>query len=57
MNSEELKNIVKEKYGKIAGQSPDQSCCCGPSSSSCCGPDYTVFSESYETLEGYHAEG
>lgn len=53
MRDEELKNIVKEKYGKIAGQSmAEGSSCCGPS---CCGPEagYTVFSESYESRQGY----
>lgn len=54
MKAEELKLIVKEKYGQIAEQSSDEkSCGCG---SSCCGPgvDYTVFSENYETKEGYN---
>jgi arsenite methyltransferase len=56
MKSEELKSIVKEKYGKIAEQdSSEQSSCCGPS---CCGPqvDYTVFSENYESKEGYNPD-
>jgi arsenite methyltransferase len=55
MKSEELKSIVKEKYGKIAEQSSEQSSCC---SSSCCGPqvDYTVFSENYESKEGYNPD-
>jgi ubiquinone/menaquinone biosynthesis C-methylase UbiE len=48
------KEIVKEKYGQIADQNTteNQSCCCGPS---CCGDgvDYTVFSESYEKVDGY----
>lgn len=48
------KEIVKEKYGQIADQdtADNQSCCCGPS---CCGEgvDYTVFSESYDKLDGY----
>ncbi len=59
MKEKEIKAIVREKYGQIASQSDKSSssgCCCGSSSSSCCGPDYTVFSESYDTLEGYHAE-
>ena len=54
MNAEDLKLIVKEKYGKIAEQSPDdKSCGCG---ASCCssGVDYTVFSENYENKEGYN---
>lgn len=53
MDSESLKQIVKEKYGKIAEQAdPDKSCCPG---TSCCGPDvdYTVFSENYKNKEGY----
>jgi ubiquinone/menaquinone biosynthesis C-methylase UbiE len=56
MKSEELKDIVKEKYGKIASQNTGEgSSCCG---SSCCGPsvDYTVFSESYKEKEGYNAD-
>lgn len=55
MKSEELKNIVKEKYGKIAERSSEQSSCCSPS---CCGPevDYTVFSENYEAKEGYNPD-
>jgi ubiquinone/menaquinone biosynthesis C-methylase UbiE len=55
MNADELKKIVKEKYGRIAEQGDgEKSSCC--SSSSCCGPevDYTVFSESYTTKEGYN---
>jgi arsenite methyltransferase len=56
MNAEDLKQIVKEKYGKIAEQSSNEkSSCC---SSSCCGPqvDYTVFSEDYKTKEGYNSD-
>jgi ubiquinone/menaquinone biosynthesis C-methylase UbiE len=56
MNAEDLKLIVKEKYGKIAEQSDNQkSSCCSPS---CCGPqvDYTVFSEDYKTKEGYNPD-
>lgn len=56
MKSEELKQIVKEKYGKIAEQnSEEKTCCCGPS---CCGPevDYSVFSEDYKNKEGYNPD-
>ena len=56
MKAEDLKQIVKEKYGKIALQADSgQASCC---SSSCCGPeaDYTVFSEKYETKEGYNPD-
>jgi arsenite methyltransferase len=52
----DAKEIVKEKYGRIAEQSnTEQSSCCG---SSCCGPqvDYTVFSENYESKEGYNPD-
>jgi SAM-dependent methyltransferase len=52
----DAKEIVKEKYGKIAEQSnSEKSSCC---SSSCCGPqvDYTVFSENYESKEGYNPD-
>ena len=56
MRSEELKQIVKEKYGKIAEQNAsEKSCSCG---TSCCGPevDYTVFSEDYSKKEGYNPD-
>ena len=53
MKDDELKKLVKEKYGEIAQQSKAQNetSCCG--ASSCCGTDYTVFSESYENISGY----
>lgn len=54
MNPEELKDVVKEKYSEIANQSKTQnaSSCCG--STSCCSTvDYSVFSESYDKVEGY----
>lgn len=53
MESDDLKQIVKEKYGRIAEQAGKQNSCCGDTS--CCGPDgtYTVFSEKYDKLEGY----
>jgi len=57
MNNEELKDVVKEKYSEIAQQSKqanETSCC---ASTSCCGDvDYTIFSESYEKLEGYNPD-
>jgi arsenite methyltransferase len=54
MKAEDLKKIVKEKYGEIAGQSKPQAetSCCG-TSTCCAGVDYTVFSENYEKLDGY----
>jgi arsenite methyltransferase len=56
MKSEELKSIVKEKYGKIALQIDPDNSCCGSSSCRGTGVDYTVFSESYEKLEGYNPD-
>jgi ubiquinone/menaquinone biosynthesis C-methylase UbiE len=56
MKAEDLKQIVKDKYGKIAEQADSgQASCC---SSSCCGPevDYTVFSENYKEKEGYNPD-
>jgi ubiquinone/menaquinone biosynthesis C-methylase UbiE len=57
MKAEELKLIVKEKYGEIVTQSIQEnstSCCC---SSACCSEvDYTVFSEKYDKLEGYNPD-
>lgn len=53
-----LKEIVKEKYGKIAAQSKElnQSSCCG--ATSCCGDevDYTIFSEDYSKSGGYNPD-
>jgi SAM-dependent methyltransferase len=55
--SEQLKRLVKEKYGQIANQSKSEnesSCCdatCG------CGTvDYTVMADDYSKLDGYVAE-
>lgn len=53
----EIKEIVKEKYGEIAKQS---SSCCGPTS--CCGTTdnkiagYTVMKDEYTHLDGYVAD-
>ena len=57
MKPEELKKVVREKYGEIATQkaSEPDSCCCG-TSASCCGTDYTVFSENYSQKEGYNPD-
>ncbi len=53
-----LKEMVKEKYGKIAEQSKEQnqSSCCG--ATSCCGVvvDYTIFSEDYSQSQGYNPD-
>ena len=54
--SEEIKKIVKDKYGEIA---ENDSSCCGPTS--CCGPnnkvvDYSIMQDDYTGLDGYVAE-
>jgi len=54
-NAENTKKMVKEKYGQIARKaSQENSCGCGCS----CEPDrdYSVFSDSYQNMEGYIAE-
>jgi ubiquinone/menaquinone biosynthesis C-methylase UbiE len=56
-STEKIKDIVKNKYGEIAKKTkPDEncgcSCGCGPSAET----DYSVFSDSYENLEGYVAD-
>jgi arsenite methyltransferase len=53
--SEQLKQLVKEKYGQIADQSKDQneSSCCG--ATGCSTIDYTVMADDYTQLKGYVA--
>ncbi len=57
MKAEDLKMIVREKYGEIARKSNVQNTSCG-CGSSCCGSEveYTVFSENYGGLNGYNPE-
>lgn len=53
-NEQEIKDVVKEKYGQIAKES---SSCCGPTS--CCGTssgkivDYSIMKDEYTGLDGY----
>ena len=56
IQKKDIKEIVKEKYSKIARQSKkeNETTCCG--SGDCCGVDYTIFSENYEKLEGYNPD-
>jgi len=54
MKEKDIKTIVKEKYGRIALQT-EPAGCCGPVSD-CCGVDYTIFSENYESLQGYNKD-
>lgn len=58
MNSEDLKQIVKKKYGEIAKGSDEkhQSSCCCQSPDCCSSADYSVFSENYEKLDGYNPD-
>ena len=52
--SEQLKELVKEKYSQIAEQNRDQneSSCCG--ATSCCSTvDYTVMADDYSKMQGY----
>ncbi|MEJ7647303.1 MAG: arsenite methyltransferase [Chryseolinea sp.] len=54
--SEQLKELVKEKYGQIALQSKDvnASSCCGATG---CGTiDYSVMADDYTKLEGYMSD-
>jgi SAM-dependent methyltransferase len=55
--NEELRKIVRDKYGEIAESSEAEvtTSCCTPS---CCSvdPDITVFSEDYSKLQGYNPD-
>jgi len=57
-NPNEIKDIVKEKYGEIAKQSSENSGCCD--TSGCCGTnkvvDYEIFTDNYEKLDGHFAD-
>ena len=56
--SEQLKELVKEKYGAIANQSKAQneSSCCG--ATACCGGEevYKIMADEYSNLEGYNPD-
>lgn len=56
MESETLKEIVKEKYTQIAEQSREQnaSSCCG--AGACSTVDYSVMADDYSSLKGYVAD-
>lgn len=58
MKPEDLKRIVREKYGEIAKSSAyeNQASCCSDSTDCCSTVDYTVFSENYEKLDGYNPD-
>lgn len=54
--SNELKELVKEKYSQIADQSKErnETSCCG--ATGCCTVDYSVMADDYTKLEGYVAD-
>ena len=56
--AEQLKDLVKEKYGAIAKQSSMQnsSSCCG--ATACCGGGdvYNVMADEYTNLDGYQPD-
>ncbi len=61
MDNNELKNLVKEKYGQLADKSDNISdiscgCHCSCSSDSVMDQDYSIFSEDYSRLEGYNPD-
>ena len=55
-NSNEIKEIVRQKYSEIALQEKDtnMSSCCG--SGGCSTEVFNIMSDSYETLEGYNPD-
>jgi arsenite methyltransferase len=57
MKPEDIKSVVRDKYGEIATQSKlqNKSSCCG-ATGCCSGVDYTIFSENYDQLKGYNPE-
>jgi arsenite methyltransferase len=56
IHKKDIKEIVKDKYSRIALQSKkeNETSCCG--AGECCDVDYTIFSENYEKLEGYNPD-
>ena len=55
-NADQLKDLVKEKYGQIAEQSKqeNETSCCG-ATSGCSIVDYTVMADDYAQMDGYVA--
>ena len=51
--AEEIKTLVREKYGQIAEQSREENAasCCG--AGGCSTVDYTIMSEDYSATDGY----
>ena len=51
----DLKQIVKEKYGKIASKNNETSSCCD-SGCCCCGNDNNIMAENYNGINGYNPD-
>jgi SAM-dependent methyltransferase len=56
MKSDDIKKVVKEKYGEIAKHGKIHSSCSCCSSDTAADVDYTFFSEDYSKLEGYNPD-
>lgn len=58
LNGEAIKEIVREKYAKIAEQSKEKNeiSCCGAGNSCTSALDYTIFSDDYSHLGGYNKD-
>ncbi len=56
-NEQEIKKMVKEKYGAIANQTKEQnqSSCCG-SGCGCSNVEFTIMAEDYSKLPGYNPD-
>ena len=57
-SDEELKQIVKDEYSKIALQSKElnESSCCGSTPSCCSSETYTIMADEYKGLKGYNPD-
>jgi arsenite methyltransferase len=57
-NSEEIKEMVRDRYTKIAENDKElnSSCCCGEGGCDSPVPGFTVFSDDYSHLDGYAPE-
>lgn len=55
-NERELKDLVQQRYGQIAGQdkATNQASCCG--AGGCSTDAYSIMSEDYSALEGYNPD-
>ncbi|HLN53454.1 MAG TPA: arsenite methyltransferase [Lentimicrobium sp.] len=51
MNSDDLKDVIKNRYSKIAQQNSGCGCSTG-----CCSEEYSDFSDDYTQLEGYEPD-